>query len=288
MPTERVDSGGSSPTLALALGAGGARGLAHIVLLEALDELGIQPTAIAGTSMGAIIGAAYAAGVPGREIRRHALAMSRNRSQAMGRVLKARVGRFVDILSRGLTNPVLVDAEILLEMFWPEGMPARFDGLSIPLQVVATDYLARQEAVFAAGPLAPAVGGSMAIPGLVRPIELDGRVLIDGGAVNPLPYDLLFGAADVVVACDVLGGPSETGRGSPKPFEALIGAAQIMQGAILQEKLKHRPPDLLVRPRVDAFRVLSFFKLGQILRAAEETKDEIKRDLDQLLRARSP
>jgi NTE family protein len=268
----------SSPSFAVALGGGGARGIAHIAVLEAFDELGLRPAALSGTSIGAIIGAAYAAGIEAGQLRAHALAVLRNPSEVMAKLLKARVGRFTDIVLRGLANPMLLDAEIFLDLFWPEGVPKRFEDLVIPLQVVTTDFRDRCEAIFSSGPLAPAVAGSMAIPGLIRPVETGGRVLIDGGAVNPLPYDLLFEAADIVVAVDVtFGGGRE--RKNPAPFDAMFGAAQIMQGAITTQKLKLRAPDLLVRPMVEQFRVLDFFRAAHILRAAESAKDDIKRQL---------
>jgi len=276
----------ASPSVAIALGGGGARGISHIAVLEALDELGVKPLAIAGTSIGAIIGAAYASGIEAKDLRAHALVVMRNRSQVMAKLLKARVGRFTDIVLRGFTNPMLLDAEIFLEMFWPETMPERFEDLAIPLQVVTTDFHNRCEAIFSTGPLAPAVAGSMAIPGLIRPIEMDGRVLIDGGAVNPLPYDLLFDAADVVLGVDVtFGGARE--RRTPPPFNAMFGAAQIMQGAITAQKLKLQAPDILVRPRVEQFRVLDFFRAAQILRATDPAKDYLKRELAARFEARS-
>ena len=276
----------SSPSVAIALGGGGARGIAHIAVLEALDELGVRPAALAGTSIGAIIGAAYASGIEAKHLRAHTLVVMRKRSQVMAKLLKARVGRFTDIVLRGFTNPMLLDAEIFLDMFWPETMPSRFEDLAIPLQVVTTDFHARCEAVFSTGPLAPAVAGSMAIPGLIRPIEMDGRVLIDGGAVNPLPYDLLFDAAEIVVGVDVtFGGVRE--RRTPPPFNAMFGAAQIMQGAITAQKLRLQAPDILVRPRVEQFRVLDFFRAAQILRATDPAKDYLKRELDARFEARS-
>jgi NTE family protein len=164
-------------------------------------------------------------------------------------------------------------------------MPERFEGLSIPFQVVATDFFNRCEAVYASGPLAPAVAGSMAIPGLIRPVELDGRLLIDGGAVNPLPYDLLFDRADIVIAVDVTFGALR-GKKDPQPFEAMFGAAQIMQGAITAQKLKARPPHMLIRPPVQQFRVLEFFRAAQILRACESAKEEFKRALAETIEAR--
>jgi NTE family protein len=268
----------SSPSVAIALGGGGARGIAHIAILEALDELGVKPVALSGTSIGAIIGAAYASGIEAKDLRAHTLVVMRKRSEIMSKLLKARVGRFTDLVLRGLGNPMLLDAEIFLDLFWPDTMPKRFEDLAIPLQVVTTDFHNRCEAVFSTGLLAPAVAGSMAIPGLIKPVEAEGRVLIDGGAVNPLPYDLLFDAADIVVAVDVtFGGVRD--RRNPTPFSAMFGAAQIMQGAITAQKLRLRAPDILVRPMVEQFRVLEFLRPAQILRATEPAKDYLKRKL---------
>jgi NTE family protein len=158
-------------------------------------------------------------------------------------------------------------------------VPDFFEELAIPLLVVATDFYDRRELVISSGALGPAVAGSMAIPGLIQPVAYEGRYLIDGGAVNPLPYDLLFDHADVVVAVDVtFGGRRREGR-RPAPFQSMFGAAQIMQGAITAQKLKMRSPDILVRPGVEQFGVLDFLRASQILRAAESAKDELKRRL---------
>ena len=264
------------PRVAIALGGGGARGIAHVLALEALDEMGIRPVAIAGTSMGAVVGAAYAAGIEGRAIRTHILRVLRNRSDVMGKLLRARVGRFADLVLRGRGNPVLLDPEICLDLFWPSGMPNRFEDLDIETIIVATDYLNRNEVAYDAGPLRPAVAGSMAIPGLFRPVLFGDGVLIDGGAVNPLPYDLLFSLADIVVAVDVTFGGRPPERRTPSPFASMFGAAQIMQGAITAQKIKLRAPDVLVRPKVEHFAVLDFFRASQILRAAEGSKEELK------------
>ena len=275
----------TSPSLAIALGGGGARGIAHIVVLEALEELGVKPVAVSGASIGAIIGAAYCAGVSAKLLRAHALSIMRDRADVMAKLLRARVGRFADLFLGSLANPILLDAEIFLDMFWPRDMPERFEGLSIPFQAVAADFYNRSEAVYSTGALAPAVAGSMAIPGLIKPVEFDGRVLVDGGAVNPLPYDLLFDRADIVIAVDVTFG-ALSGRKDPRPFEAMFGAAQIMQGAITAQKLKSRPPDILVRPPVQQFRVLEFFRAAQILRACEFSKDDFKRSLSETIDGR--
>jgi NTE family protein len=273
------------PTIAVALGAGGARGIAHIAVLEALDEFGVKPVALSGASIGAIVGAAYAAGFEARLLRTHALHVMRDRTDVMAKLLKARVGRFADLIFGGLANPILLDAEIFLEVFWPDDMPERFEDLTIPFQAVAADFHGRGEAVLATGPLASAVAGSMAMPGLIKPVEMNGRILVDGGAVNPLPYDLLFDRADIVIAVDVTHGVPR-GRSGLTPFDAMFGAAQIMQGAITAQKLKARPPDILVQPPVQGFRVFDFFRAAQILRACEASKEQLKRQLAEAIEAR--
>jgi len=269
--------GAGEPIVAIALGSGGARGFAHIAVLEALDELGVAPAAIAGTSIGAMIGAAYAAGMSGRDIRAYVLGALRNRGEVMGKLLRARVGRFSDLVLHGRGNPVLLDSEVCLDEFWPSAVPDFFEQLAKPLLVVATDFYDRSELVISSGALGPAVAGSMAIPGLIQPVAYDGRYLIDGGAVNPLPYDLLFDHADVVVAVDVTFGGRRREARRPAPFQSMFGAAQIMQGAVTAQKLKLRSPDILVRPGVEQFGVLDFLRVSQILRAAESAKDELKR-----------
>ncbi len=278
-----IETGGGEPGICVALGAGGARGLAHILVIEAMDELGLRPKAIVGASMGAVVGAAWAAGLPASDMRQHLQRLLRNRAEIMSRVLMARVGRFADLLGGQFQNPMLLDGERILDLFWPKSVPDRFEDLAIPFTAVATDFFGRRARRFSAGPLAPAVAASMAIPGLIRPIEIDGAVLVDGGATDPLPYRSLIGHGDFVIACDVTGGPAPQAKAAPSAFEAMFGAAQIMQGAITAEMLKAARPDLLLRPDVDRYRVLDFFHAAEILNAAEPLKDEIKRALERRL-----
>lgn len=271
--------------VAVALGAGGARGLAHIVVVEAFDELGVRPRAVAGASMGAVVGAAWAAGVRATDMRAHLDRLLRNRTEVVARVLQARVGRLADLFGGGLQNPILLDGERILDLFWPQAVPDRFEDLRIPFTAVATDFHGRRARRFTNGPLAPAVAASMAIPGLFKTLEIDGRVLLDGGATDPLPYRCLHGEGDFVVACDVTGGPSPLSAGAPSTLEAMFGSAQIMQGALTAEILKSARPDLLLKPAVDNFRALDFFRAADILAAAAPLKDQIKRALEPALRA---
>ena len=267
----------------LALGAGGARGLAHIVVLEALDELGVKPVAIAGCSMGAVIGAAYAAGVTGKQLRAHTLNLLRNRTSFMTQLLRARVGRFSDLFTGLGANPVLIDGEKLLDLVWPTRVPDRFEQLAIPFTAVATDFHGRRDALFDSGPLAPAVAGSMAIAGLVKPVSADGMYLVDGGVTNPLPYRALKGRASVIIACDVTMGPMVASHVSPKPYQAMIGAGQILQTAIIAEMLKTDAPDIMLTPDVEGFNTLDFFRAVKILEAAEPLREEVKRALAEKL-----
>jgi len=269
------------PTIALALGAGGARGLAHIAVLEAFDELGVKPIAIAGSSIGAMIGAAYAAGMRAKSLHARVLDVLGDRANLMAALIGARSGRLTDVFSA--FSPFLIDGEKLLDRLWPETVPDRFEDLSVPFTAIATDYYGRSEAVFHDGPLLPAVAGSIAIPGLVRPVRHGGRVLVDGGAVNPLPFEHLIGRADILVAVDVTGGPSPLATRAPSSFETMFGALQIMQGAIVAAKLKIYRPEIVVRPAVDRFRVLDFFDVRAILSAADPVKDELKRELERHL-----
>ena len=270
-------------SFALALGGGGARGIGHIAVIEALDEMGVKPTAIAGASIGALICAAYAAGLTGKEIRRHVVALAHDRGAIFRRLLTARAGRIADLMSSGFAAANLVDAEKFCAQFLPASVPESFEELRIPLIVATSDLYRRCEVPISSGPLKPALAASIALPGLMRPVAIGERVLIDGGATNPLPFDHLRGRADVVVAVDISGEPPEERRDVPNPWEALVITVLVMANAIIGEKLKHSAPDLMLRPNVGIFRTLDFMQASAILRAAEPVKAEVKEKLAALI-----
>jgi NTE family protein len=270
-------------TFALALGSGGARGLAHVAVVEALDELGVRPTAIAGASIGALIGAAYAAGMRGRDIRHHVISFAHHPGETRRRLLAARAGSLADLFSGDFALATQVDAEKFCTQFLPQAIPADFAELSIPLTVIATDLHARQEAALTSGPLATALAASIAIPGLFRPVTLDGRILVDGGATNPLPFDRLEGRADIIVAVDVFGVPPADRSDVPSGWECVYTTINVMGSAILAAKLIHSAPDLVIRPNVAIFHALDFYQASAILRLAEAAKAEVKEKLGALL-----
>src|SRR5262249_43534808 len=119
-------------TFALALGGGGARGLAHIAVVEALDEMGVRPTAIAGTSIGALVGASYAAGMRGKDIRHHVIAFAHDWSQTRRRLMTARAGNLGDLLYGRLGQATQIDPEKFCEQFMPSQVPGEFSSLGIP------------------------------------------------------------------------------------------------------------------------------------------------------------
>jgi NTE family protein len=266
------------------LGGGGARGLAHIPVLEALDEVGVRPAVIAGSSIGAGLGAAYGAGMTGKEIRRHALTLMHDRGDVLRRLMNARSAGLGELFSSALGNPLVMSADKLTDAFLPARVPATFEELEVPLIVMTADLYARTPAAFSSGPVRPPLAASMAIPGLIRPVQIDGRVLVDGAAIDPLPFECLRGRADVILAVDTSVGPREP-QGVPNPWDALFSTIQLMSHALVAEKLRRGAPDIVVRPNVGTFRLLDFFHASAILRAADAVKPEVKARLAEMLAA---
>jgi NTE family protein len=289
---QRTDAGAGvpakQPTIGLALGGGGARGLAHILMLEVFDELGLRPHVIVGTSIGAIFGAAYASGMSAREIRAIAEDALRQRFDIARQLFLARsdpVNRLLGVVPR---RTALLKPEALLDLVLPSRMPRRFDELEIPLRVVASDFFQQEQVVFDSGELLPAVAASMALPVLFSPVVMGDRVLMDGGLVNPLPFDVIHGAGDITVAIDVSGAkrvPDD--KVAPTAMEAIVASSQILQHSIVREKLKWLQPDIYINVAVDAFHVLDFRKLDQILAAAEPAKDALRQKLQRVLGAQT-
>lgn len=266
------------PTFALALGGGGARGICHINIVEALDELGIRPTAIAGSSIGSIIGAGMAAGMRGRDIRDYTLELMGKKGSVANKLWSLgpaamrhsafgfRFGQF--------------NLELILDALLPSALPKTFEGLQIPLKVTATDYYAQCEVIVESGGLHQALAASSAIPALFMPIRMNDRIMIDGGIFNPVPYDHLLDKADIVIGVDVVGGPEGDGTTMPSRFESLFGASQLMMQSAISLKLRLHPPHIFLRPPVNRFRVLDFRKAHEVMAESEVTKDELKRQIE--------
>jgi len=270
-------------TIGLALGGGGARGLAHIPMLEVFDKLGVRPHRIAGTSIGSIMGGLYASGLSGRDIRRRVEGMLLSRKDTFREMLRKKETlawlRFMDVQigARGLLKGEKV------RRFLGELMGATtFEELRIPLRVIATDFWKSEQVVLDTGDLPAAIRASMSLPGVFTPVEIGGRMLVDGGGVNPVPWDVLDDC-DIVVAIDVMGhlGPERTDP--PYPLRAILGMFDIMQNAIIAEKRARHPPDIYIKPDLVGIDILAFHKAETIYEQSEAAREQLKRRLEAAL-----
>jgi NTE family protein len=275
-------SDSAKPRIGLALGGGSARGLAHCVVLEALDELGIKPAVIAGTSMGAVCGALYASGMSAREMQAGFETQFLSRTQFFKNAAQKLRGNLSTLWS--LRSPGIVDNVSLFDMLLPDALHSDFSSLKLPFLAVAADFYGIEQVLLDHGPLIPALAASCALPGLTYPVVIGDRVLIDGGYINPLPFDVVRDMADITIAVDVTGDPQRRpGTRVPSPMEAATGATQLLFHSITREKLKHTRPDILIRPNVGAFAAFDYFRIHEIFDAASSAKEDLKHKLSQKL-----
>jgi NTE family protein len=177
--------------VAVVLGAGGARGYAHLGAVQELRDRGHEIVAVSGTSMGALVGGLVAAG---REQDFTSWVLSLTQARVIRMLDPARSGGGAVALNRLIRTLDEMVGDIVIEE------------LPLPYTAVATDLFARREVWFQRGPLIPAIRASIAIPGLFTPATIAGRVLVDGGLLNPLPLDPTAAAeADFTIAVSLLG-----------------------------------------------------------------------------------
>lgn len=277
-------TGTSRPTVALALGGGGARGLAHIHVIEVLEAFGLRPSLISGASIGALMGAAVACGMTGAEIRDHVLTAIGGRREVLNRIWSLRPSNLSEVMANGLRFGQF-NLERVLAAFLPARLPETFAGLDIPLKVIASDYYAQCECLCEDGPLMPALAASAALPAIFRPVTIDGRVLIDGGLWNPVPFDHIAGRADITIGVDVIGHPPAGTAETPSGIDSLYGATQLTMRSIVTLKLERGAPDIYLRPEVGRFRVLDFLRAEEVLSGSAGIRDVLSRALDERLSA---
>lgn len=266
--------------IGLALGGGSARGLAHIPMLEALDELGLKPSVIAGCSMGALIGAAYAGGMSGRDLREHAVKLLSNRIDMARHVFGAKQTRLGEIFSlKGLMS-LHLDGQKLVDIALPDHFPSQLEDLKIPLKVVATNYDDMEEVVFTHGSVIETVGASIAIPGLIVGHRINGKIHVDGGVKNPVPFNHATQGMDLVVAIDVTGRPKPITKMHPSNLELAVGSLLIMFHELADLRRRQAPPHIYIEPEINQFAAGDFFKVKEIFAACEPAKDKLKRELE--------
>jgi NTE family protein len=274
--------------IGLALGAGGARGIAHVNVLRAFDDLQVKPDIIAGSSIGALVGAGYAAGLSGDDLAEYFISTFSNRSKVFARLWQMRPSSFRDLFATGLPRFGQLDVEKLLSAFIPEVLPKDFSGLELPLLVTATDFYGNSLKVLETGPLQIALAASAAIPVLFKPVIIDGIVYIDGGINNPVPFDVVSGRCGFTIAADVIGLPRGIEGLLPNRLDAGFGASQLRMHSITRHKLLRHPPDVFLRPAIDGFRVLDFLKASEILEATAAMRKETRTVLENFLKNGKP
>ena len=288
--TRPADNSPRKPRIGLALGSGSARGWSHIGVIRALEEAGIRPDLVCGTSIGAIVGAAYAAG----ELDRF--------EQWVRGMRVVDVISFMDVSMSGGA----IKGERLMQFLRSHFVDRQIGELAMPFGAVATVLHTGAEVWLREGATLDAVRASFALPGLFTPVMRDGKMLVDGGLVNPVPVSLARAmGADIVVAVDLasdkLGrrlkeepghappgalvnewarklkenlGPLLPARGAddarlPSMVDVLISSIDVMQVRIGRSRLAGDPPDVIVTPRVAQLGLLDFHRASE---AIEEGK----------------
>jgi NTE family protein len=273
------------PRIALALGGGSARGWSHIGVIRALEEAGIRPDIVCGTSIGALVGAAHAAG----------------RLDDLERwVVSLRVRDVLSYMDFNISGGVLKGTRLMayLRSHW-EDRP--IEDLPMPFAAVATALDTGSEVWLRSGPVLEAVRASIALPGLFTPVRIDGRWLVDGGLVNPVPVSLARAMdADIVIAVDLasdllgrhlqaslepdiptsgnewlrrmrasladyLPAPTPIELRLPSALDVMASSLNIMQVRITRSRMAGDPPDALIAPRMAHFGLMDFHRAAEAI-----------------------
>lgn len=272
--------------LGLALGGGGARGLAHIGVIKVLEKAGIQIAFLAGSSMGGLVGALYAAGCSADELE----------GEILSRTSFRQLIKLVDLAPprRGLMVGQRIRDQ-LSELFTPE---LAFDQLRIPLALTAVDLCTAQEVILCKGPVIEAILATISVPGLLPPVLIEDCQLVDGGVLNNVPADVArSGEVEVVAAVDVNPtlplNPHEATDDREKIWPSIFPhfaqdfytAELIMVNALTRSRLAQSPPDLLLKPPIPAG--ISIFwgltRAREAIAAGEEAALQALPELEKLL-----
>jgi NTE family protein len=234
---------GKPPVVGLVLGGGGARGFAHVGVLRVLEQNGVPVELIVGTSVGSLVGAFYAGDTDSRELERVARTLERRDLFDFG-------------IAPALFGTGLASGDRLERFVREHATSERIEGLRIPYAAVATDLDSGQVVVLRSGDLARAVRASSAIPGVFQPVEIDGRLLVDGGVAQNLPVRVARSmGADIVIAVDVTAiGAADR---PPRNFvEVILRAVNIVVHREVADA--RRDADVLITPEVGPIGFIDF------------------------------
>lgn len=282
------------PRIGLALGGGGARGLAHLGVLRVLEDT-IKIDLIVGTSMGAVVGGAYAQEPEARALAARVIQYLESREEeeelAVRRVLRAPSGRlprwansFLQYysLTRDARRSSLLEGELLRRMVAALLKDEPIERARIPFSAVAVDLLSGEVVVLDHGPIRAAVEASAAIPGVFPPVRLDDRLLVDGAVGSLIPVEEARGqGADAVIAVDV-GQELEKARPPERGIDLLFRADEITRANL--NRLQLRQADLVIRPRVGRLQWFEFAHYRRIIEQGAEAARKALPRLERMLR----
>jgi NTE family protein len=247
------------PKIGLALGSGGARGFAHLGVIKVLKEAGIPIHLIAGSSMGALVGSFYGAGIEIDHLYKLSTAFKRKyfldfTVPKMGFIAGKRVKEFIKVFTHG----------------------KKIEELDLPVGIVATDLLTGEKVIFTKGPVAEAVRASISIPGIFVPEKYNGRILIDGGVSDRVPVSVAKQmGADLVIAVDVSG--VERNAEMTSIYDVIMQSIDIMQKEIINNRAI--ASDIMIRPPVETYSSRAFTNIEEIITLGEE---EAKKHLEEI------
>ena len=274
------------PKVGLVLSGGAARGLAHVGVLKALEEQGIHIDAIAGTSMGAVIGGLYASGYKIDELEKLALGIDwkealsdaperedvpfRRKQDDRDFLVKQKLS-FRDDGSLGLPLGVIQgqNLALLLESLLAHSSDIRdFDKLPIPFRAVATDIVNGEKVVFRKGHLPQVIRASMSIPAVFAPVEINGQLLVDGGMVDNIPVDVAREmGVDMVIVVDI-GTPLRGRKQLNTVFDILNQSITLMTRSNSEVQLASlKPDDILIQPALASYGTTDFGRALDIINA---------------------
>lgn len=282
LPTTAAAAQRGKQSVGIALGGGGARGLAHVEMLEVFDELGVRPRLIAGTSMGAVVGALYASGYTAAQIKAIVKAALERKSGSMG-FFRKELLEWIHLVDADMSREVLLSSSDFISFLHEQIRARTFSALDIPLLVVAADIRRREQVILHEQALLTALEASIAFPGLFNPVIINDRLLVDGSIVNPVPFDLLTGQCDITIAVDVAGRRTFGPQSGAAFFDIVSESFQTMEQSILQAKMKDHRPDIYLKPDLVDIRLLDFGKAETIYRQARAARLQLKASLQRLL-----
>ena len=252
------------------MGGGGARGIAHIAYLKAMEECGVKPCIISGTSAGSIVGALYAGGLPPDEMYamlEHLFSGAKEQAKSIRNFRRMPEGLIASFVKK------------YLHRIMPKHC---FEDLDIPLKIVATNFHSLEERVFESGDILGAVMGSIAFPGVFSPQVVDDQYYMDGGATNIVPFDIIRDECDVLIAIDVSKVRENSYKVTPKKSIKATWAAT--QEALIREKMRSYPVDLFERPDFYNVKTMEFNKYKRIYQRADELVPAFKKKLNMILK----